>query len=176
MGKVLVVVDYQKDFVDGALGFAGAEALDERIAAKVKAYLANEDKVVVTLDTHDEEYSRTQEGRKLPVRHCLRESDGWRIFGETAALVEDCRAFEKPTFGSGQLFDYLRSSQCFEQIELCGLVTNMCVLSNAVLAKCAQPEVRIVVDAAACAAPDQEMHQAALKVLEGLQVEVINKK
>ena len=86
------------------------------------------------------------------------------------------RAFEKPTFGSGQLFDYLRSSQCFEQIELCGLVTNMCVLSNAVLAKCAQPEVRIVVDAAACAAPDQEMHQAALKVLEGLQVEVINKK
>ena len=68
MSKLLIVVDYQKDFVDGALGFAGAEALDERIAAKVKAYLANEDKVVVTLDTHDEEYSRTQEGRKLPVR------------------------------------------------------------------------------------------------------------
>ena len=112
----------------------------------------------------------------LPVRQCLRESVGWRIFGDPAALVEDCRAFVMPTFGSGQLFDYLRSSQCFEQIELCGLVTNMCVLSNAVLAKCAQPEVRIVVDAAACAAPDQEMHQAALKVLEGLQVEVINKK
>lgn len=174
MNKLLIVVDYQKDFVDGSLGFPGAEALDEVIAAKVKQYQQNGDKVVVTMDTHEEDYLRTQEGRKLPVRHCQRNTEGWRVYGRTAALVEDCRAFEKPTFGSAALFDYLRGEACFEQIELCGLVSNMCVLSNAVLAKCAQPEVPVVIDAAACASPDLSLHKAAMQVLAGLQIEIIN--
>ncbi len=175
MNKLLIVVDYQKDFVDGSLGFAGAEMLDEVIAAKVQQYQAAGDKVVVTMDTHEADYLRTQEGRRLPVRHCQRDTEGWCVYGQTAELVEDCRAFEKPTFGSAALFDYLRNSACFEQIELCGLVSNMCVLSNAVLAKCAQPEVPIVIDASACAAPDPAMHKAALQVLAGLQIEIINK-
>lgn len=175
MRKLLIVVDYQKDFVDGALGFAGAEKLDAVIAAKVRAYQAEGAEVVVTLDTHGEDYDRTQEGRKLPVPHCLRESDGWLIYGETAALVEDCRAFEKPTFGSAQLFDYLRQGG-FDQVELCGLVSNICVLSNAVLAKAALPEAEIIVDAAATAAADAAMNEKALDVLEGIQVTILNRK
>ncbi len=175
MRKLLIVVDYQKDFVDGALGFAGAEKLDAVIADKVRAYQAEGAEVVVTLDTHGEDYDRTQEGRKLPVPHCLRESDGWLVYGETAALVEDCRAFEKPTFGSAQLFDYLRQSG-FDQVELCGLVSNICVLSNAVLAKAALPEAEIIVDAAATAAADAAMNEKALDVLEGIQVTVLNRK
>lgn len=174
MNRLLIVVDYQNDFVDGTLGFAEAAALDAVIAAKVKEYQERGDKIVVTMDTHEDDYLRTQEGRKLPVRHCQRGTEGWRLYGQTGALLEDCRAFEKPTFGSAELFDFLRASACFEQIELCGLVSNMCVLSNAVLAKCAQPEAPVVVDAAACAAPDPAMHKAALQVLAGLQVELIN--
>ncbi len=175
MNKLLIVVDYQNDFVNGSLGFAGAEALDEVIAAKIKQYQADGDKVVVTMDTHEDDYLRTQEGRKLPVRHCIRNTEGWQVHGLTGALVEDCRAFEKPVFGSAALFDYLRGCAAFEQIELCGLVSNICVISNAVLVKCAQPETPVVVDAMACAAPDPDLHLAALQVMEGLQIEIINK-
>lgn len=174
MRKLLIVVDYQKDFVDGALGFAGAEALDAVIAAKIREYRADGADIVVTLDTHGEDYDNTQEGRKLPVPHCLRGTEGWRLYGETAALCEDCRAFEKPTFGSAQLFDYLCEGD-FDQVELCGLVSNICVLSNAVLAKAALPEAEIIVDAAATAAADPDMNKKALDVLEGVQITVINR-
>lgn len=174
MRKLLIVVDYQKDFVDGALGFAGAEALDAVIAAKIREYRADGADIVVTLDTHGDDYDNTQEGRKLPVPHCLRGTEGWRLYGETAALCEDCRAFEKPTFGSAQLFDYLREGD-FDQVELCGLVSNICVLSNAVLAKAALPEAEIIVDAAATAAADPDMNKKALDVLEGVQITVINR-
>ena len=175
MQKLLIVVDYQKDFVSGALGFAGAEKLDAVIAAKIRAYRAEGAEIVLTLDTHGEDYDSTQEGQKLPVPHCIRETDGWRLYGETCALLEDCRAFEKPTFGSAQLFDYLRGSD-FGQIELCGLVSNICVLSNAVLAKTALPEAEIIVDAAATSAADAAMNEKALDVLEGIQVTVLNRK
>ncbi|MBQ3199693.1 MAG: cysteine hydrolase [Firmicutes bacterium] len=174
MKKLLVVVDYQKDFVDGALGFAGAELLDDVIAAKVQAYLAAGDDVMLTLDTHGEDYLQTQEGKNLPVPHCLRESEGWRVYGQTGRLLEDCRAFEKPVFGSAQLFDYLRGCN-YQQIELCGLVSNICVLSNAILAKTAQPEAEIIVDAKATASFDPLLHEQTLSVLGGLQVSVINK-
>jgi nicotinamidase-related amidase len=174
MTKLLVVVDYQNDFVDGALGFAGAEKLDAIIAAKVRAFLAAGDEVVVTLDTHGEDYSDTQEGKNLPVPHCLKGSAGWQIYGETAQAVQGCRTFEKPTFGSAKLFDYLREKN-FEEIEICGLVSNICVLSNAVLAKAAEPEAKIVVDAAATASFDPVLHEQTLAVLGGIQVEVINK-
>lgn len=177
MSRLLIVVDFQKDFVDGALGFDGAAALDAKIAAKVREYLAAGDEVVYTMDTHGPEYLQTQEGRRLPVAHCLRGEAGWQPFGETGRLLSgeaQCRSFEKPTFGSGELFDWLRRQPDFESIELCGLVSNICVLSNAVLAKCAQPEARIVVDAGCTDSFDRELHQAAMAVLAGIQIDIVN--
>lgn len=173
MKKLLVVVDYQRDFVDGSLGFAGAADLDSVIAGKVASYLEAGDDVVVTLDTHNADYLLTQEGQRLPVEHCLRDSAGWRMYGETARLTEDCRAFEKPSFGSDRLFDFLRRSR-YEAIELCGLVSNICVISNAVLAKTAQPDTEIIVDAAATASADEQLNLAALKVMAGLQITILN--
>lgn len=173
MKKLLVVVDYQKDFVDGALGFAGAEKLDAVIAAKVRAYLAAGDDVVVTYDTHGEDYLQTQEGKKLPVPHCIKGTEGWQVFGETAVAVADCPTFEKPTFGAAALFDYLREHN-YATIELCGLVSNICVISNAVLAKAACPEAEMVVDAAATDSFDKELNAAALSVMAGLQIMVVN--
>lgn len=173
MKKLLVVVDYQKDFVDGALGFAGADRLDAVIAAKVRAYRAAGDDVVVTYDTHGADYLQTQEGAKLPVPHCIKGTDGWQLFGETAAAVAGCPAFEKPTFGSAALFDYLREN-AYGSVELCGLVSNICVISNAVLAKAACPEAEIIVDAAATDSFDKELNAAALDVMAGLQITVNN--
>ena len=172
MKRLLIVVDYQKDFVDGALGFAGAERLDDVIAAKVAAYQQAGDDVVLTLDTHGANYLQTQEGRNLPVPHCIRGSEGWRLYGQTGRVLEDVRAFEKPAFGSRTLFEYL-CEQRYASIELCGLVSNICVLANAVLAKTAQPEAEIVVDSRATASFDAGLHTATLQVLAGLQVKIL---
>lgn len=173
MKKLLVVVDFQKDFVDGSLGFPGAADLDKVIAAKVREYQAADNDVVVTLDTHGKNYAKTQEGRLLPTKHCLRDSAGWLMYGETAGLCEECRAFEKATFGSHGLYEYLRQTP-YLSIELCGLVSNICVISNAVLAKTAQPEAEIIVDAAATASFDEELNLAVLQVMAGLQITVLN--
>lgn len=175
MKKLLVVVDYQKDFVDGSLGFSGAELLDAPIAAKIAAYHAAGDDVVFTFDTHTPDYLSTQEGRKLPAVHCVRGSEGWALYGETArAAHEDDRRFEKPTFPSLALGEWLKG-QDYSQIELVGLVSNICVLSNAVIAKAALPEAEIVVDAACTASFDPALHEKCLDMLAGLQVTVTNR-
>lgn len=173
MKKLLVVVDYQNDFVNGSLGFPGAEALEETICEKIRAYQKAGNDVVCTLDTHGEDYSETQEGHKLPIPHCLRGTQGWELYGKTAELLKDCRKFEKPVFGSARLFEFLRETP-YSSIELCGLVSNICVISNAVLARTAQPEAEIVVDAACTASNDPALNEAVLRVLEGLQVTVLH--
>ena len=173
MKKLLVVVDYQNDFVDGALGFDGAEALDPIIAEKIARYRENGDRVVFTFDTHADDYLETQEGKKLPIAHCIRGGEGWELFGETAKAKGDDLSFEKEGFGSAALFDWLRENP-FESIELCGLVLNICVISNAVLAKTAQPEAEIIVDARACASADKDIAEKTLDVLSGIQVTVLN--
>lgn len=170
MKKLLIVVDYQKDFVDGALGFPGAEALAERIQAKIEAYRRAGDEVAFTFDTHTEAYLHTQEGRNLPVPHCLEGSEGWELYPPLKVLPGE-KVFQKPGFGSTELFDYLRSN-CYESIELVGLVSSICVISNAVLAKTAQPETPILVPADCTAGFDKQLHHAALKVMEGLQIKV----
>lgn len=185
MKRLLIVVDYQKDFVDGTLGFDGAAALDERIAEKIASYRATGDEVVFTLDTHRRDYLRTQEGRNLPIEHCIDGTPGHDLFGETALMMRDSdTVFKKPSFGSVELFERLRSSQrtadsmgCqpFTSIELVGLVSNICVISNAVLAKTACPEVPVIVDAACTASGDPKLHEAALDIMEGLQIQVINR-
>lgn len=185
MKRLLVVVDYQNDFVDGALGFEGAELLEEPICRKIQEYREAGDTVCFTFDTHHADYLKTQEGEKLPIPHCIDGSTGHELYGKVAdELLETDRVFYKPTFGSAELFARLVklqeiadgiSTQPFGSIELVGLVSNMCVLSNAVLARAACPNTTIIVDAACTAAPDPAMNEKALDIMEGLQIEVINR-
>lgn len=176
MKKLLVVVDYQNDFVDGALGFPGAEKLDEAIAAKVKAYHKEKDAdVIYTQDTHKKNYLKTQEGRKLPVPHCIRNTEGWEVYGKTAEACGDRDlVIEKPAFGSMELMEVAEEEQ-YEQIELVGLVSNICVITNAVLLKTALPEAEIIIDAACTASFDPVLNEKALDIMEGLQMTVINR-
>lgn len=175
MKKLLIVVDYQKDFVDGSLGFPAAPALDAGICRKIEAYRRAGDQIAFTYDTHQADYAATQEGRCLPIPHCLKQSPGWELYGQTAQMKEPGDlVFEKPCFGSVKLLEHLRQTP-YEQIELVGVVTNICVISNAVLAKTAQPETPVVVDAALCASNDAALHQKALDIMAGLQCRVINR-
>ena len=176
MNRLLIVVDYQVDFVDGTLGFPGAEALAGPIARRIQEYRENGDDVVFTFDTHDIDYLETQEGRKLPIAHCIRDTEGWDLYGAVAeAAREEDEFFCKPTFPSLELGQWLEECE-YAQVELCGLVSHICVLSNAVIAKAALPEAEIVVDAALTASYDPVLHEKALDVLEGLQVTVLNRK
>ena len=171
--RLLVVVDYQYDFVDGSLGFAEAVALEKPICDKIRAYRENGDDVVYTMDTHEENYLETQEGRKLPVPHCRRGTPGWQLFGEASKELAGCRSFEKETFGSAALFSFLQQN-LYDSIELGGVVSNICVISNAVLAKTARPEAEILVDARCTASNDARLNEMALKVMAGLQITVIS--
>ena len=169
------IVDFQKDFVDGSLGFEGAEALDERIAEKISMYRKNGHDVVFTFDTHFDDYSETQEGKNLPVKHCIEGTKGWEIYGKTGGMrLKEDKIFKKNTFPSLELAKWLEA-QDYEQIELVGLVSNICVLTNAVMAKAALPEAQIIVDAQCTASADENIHQKALDVLEGIQIKVVNR-
>lgn len=170
--KTLVVVDYQVDFVSGALGFPGAEKLEPVILGKIEDCRRNGGQVVFTLDTHGEDYLSTAEGRKLPIPHCIKGTPGHGLYGGVAQAVrpEDI-IIEKPAFGSLELADLLKRLSP-EEVELCGLVTDICVISNAVIARAALPESRVCVDPAACAAADPEAHKRALKVMSGVQIDV----
>lgn len=175
MKKCLIVVDYQNDFVSGSLGFPGAERIDGKIAEKIRQYRAQGDDVVFTLDTHKEDYLHTQEGKNLPVPHCIQNTEGHKLYGLTAESAEENdRFFCKPTFGSDSLFAYLKETP-YEEIELVGVVTNICVISNAVLAKTAQPETLITVDAACVGSNSAALGEAALDVMESFQIRVINR-
>lgn len=175
MKRLLLVIDYQNDFVNGALGFSGAEKLEDAIVRKIDAAIAAGDDVVFTLDTHEEDYLTTQEGKNLPVAHCLRGTPGRELYGRVADRAQGCLCLEKETFGSSALFHYLEDHP-YEEIELCGLVSSICVISNAVIAKTAQPQAAILIDAACTAAPDAAMNEKTLDVLENLQVRVTNRK
>ena len=171
MKKLLIVVDYQKDFVDGALGFPGAEKLAAPIQERIEAYRKAGDEVVFTFDTHPENYMDTQEGKKLPVPHCIEGTEGWALY-PPLKVAEGEKVFCKKTFGSVELMDYLRENT-YEQIELAGLVSSICVTSNAVIAKAAQPETPIVLDSKLTAGHDPELHEAAMKVMAGLQIKIL---
>ena len=185
MKRLLIVVDYQNDFVDGALGFEGAELLDEPIARKIDEYREAGDSICFTFDTHRKNYLETQEGRKLPIPHCIEGTKGHELYGQVAERQHDSDAvYLKPTFGSSALFERLAKQQeiadglgvlPYESIEIVGLVSNMCVLSNAVIARTACPNTPIIVDASCTAAPDPAMNEKALDVLEGLQIQVTNR-
>ncbi|MBO4352476.1 MAG: cysteine hydrolase [Eggerthellaceae bacterium] len=185
MKRLLIVVDYQNDFVDGALGFEGAELLDERIAGKIDEYREAGDHIAFTFDTHHKDYLETFEGVNLPIPHCIEGTEGHELYGQVATKLHDSDdVFLKPTFGSTALFERLMKRQSvavgigaqpFESIELVGLVSNMCVLSNAVIARTACPNVPIIVDAMCTASPDPVMNEKAFDILEGLQIRVVNR-
>ena len=177
MNRYLFVIDYQNDFVDGALGFPGAEKLDAGIAAKVRSY--GRGHVLFTRDTHFENYLDTREGRLLPVVHCIKGTPGWELYGETAAAVAevDAPAIDKLVFGM-DVTDPATAAvlpEAADEIELVGLVSNICVISNACVLQARYPEARIIVDAGLTASMDPAMHEKVLDVLEGFQVRVINR-
>ncbi len=173
MGKLLIVVDMQNDFVDGALGFDGADGIIDGIASKIREYKEAGDEVVYTLDTHFENYSDTQEGRNLPVPHCIKGSEGHDLVPALKDLLADCMCFEKPTFGSLKLGNYINSNEDrYDTIEICGLVSNICVISNAVVAKAAAPEAEIIVDSALTDSFDKKLDAETFDILRGIQVTV----
>ena len=168
----LIVVDYQVDFVTGSLGFPAALRLERPIAAKIKKYHEANAGVIFTLDSHGENYRMTQEGKYLPVEHCRKGTPGCALYGAVRSLRQPQDiCFEKSTYGSAAMFDWLRT-QSPDSLEFVGVTTHMCVLSNAVLAQAALPDVPIYIDPNCVAAPDTELHRAALHVLEGLQFHV----
>ena len=177
MNRYLFVIDYQNDFVDGALGFPGAEKLDAAIAAKVRQY--GKDRVLFTRDTHFENYLTTREGRNLPVVHCVKGTPGWEVYGETAkALAEvNAKAIDKLVFGMDVSDPAIAAvlPEKADEIELVGLVSNICVVSNAVVLQSKYPEATIVVDASCTDSFDKGLHEKVLDVLAGFQVKVINR-
>ena len=171
--KLLVVVDMQNDFVTDALGTPEAVAIVPNVVEKVARAVKNGETVVFTQDTHTEDYMNTQEGRNLPVPHCIRGTEGWAIIPQLQEYTTGRLCLEKPTFGSTALADCAVEGG-FEEIELIGLCTDICVVSNAMLLKAAFPETDMTVDAACCAGVSPESHQAALTTMACCQITVIN--
>jgi nicotinamidase-related amidase len=173
--KLLVVVDYQNDYVNGSLGFAGAEKLEAPILEKIQSYIIDGDEVVFTLDTHASNYLDTEEGKNLPTPHCIKGTEGHKLYGNVSRVSKFASAiFEKGTFGCEALFEYILDGK-YEEIELCGLLSNNCVVSNAVIAKTAAPYAHVKVDARCTACADKKMNEKTLDMLEALHVEITNR-
>ena len=173
MKKLLIVVDYQNDFVSGSLGFEKAKELDKLIYNRIKEYKENNDQVIFTFDTHYENYMDTVEGKHLPVKHCLKGSVGHKLYGKVATLFDEYDiSFEKTTFPSLELAKYLENKE-YQSVELCGLVSNICVLSNVIMVRSALPNVEIYVDKNLTMSFDENMNEYFLKILEGLHINVI---
>ena len=173
MRKILLVIDMQTDFVDGALGSAEAVAIIPNVLREISKY----DKldIIATRDTHPAEYMQTREGRYLPVPHCIKNTSGWEIHPEIAPALEGCLVIDKPTFGSTELCEHIVRLAEDDDIEvtLVGLCTDICVVSNAMLIKAALPEIDVKVIADACAGVSPDSHQAALTTMKMCQIDVI---
>ena len=175
MKKLLVVVDYQKDFVDGALGFEGAELIEDYIVELIEEFEKNDDYVCFTLDTHERDYLFTTEGCNLPIKHCIKGTDGWKLTERIEEYAKKHPKFEKHTFGSLDLGNYIRGlNPLINEVYLVGLVSNICVISNAIIAKSAlTKDGRVYVIKKATASNDKEMQRKAFEVLENLHIKVI---
>ena len=179
MEQILVVVDMQNDFIDGVLGTKEAQDIVDNVCAKIRAF---QGEVLVTMDTHESDYLNTQEGVHLPVEHCIKNTDGWQLQEEVQSVLSEKKSegskvvlFEKPTFGSADLANYLarqNTDKPIGQITLIGVCTDICVVSNAILLKAVLPEVELIVDAACCAGVTPEKHQAALETMRSCQIRV----
>lgn len=169
MSKLLVVVDMQKDFVDGSLGTAEAVKIVPSVVKEIENF---DGEVVFTLDTHSSIYLETQEGKNLPVPHCIKGTDGWKLDSTIEPLSSGRRIFEKPTFGSVELAEFVANGD-YNDITLIGLCTDICVLSNAMLIKAFLPEVTVSVIANACAGVTPESHENALSAMKMCQINIL---
>ncbi len=169
MKKALIVVDMQNDFIDGALGTKEAQEMLPRLVEKLSA-MDGTTELFFTLDTHGEDYLSTQEGKNLPVRHCIKPSKGWELAPVLAPFAQKAKAvLEKPAFGSVKLPEFLAD---YDEIELAGLCTDICVISNAMLLKAFYPEKVIRVDASCCAGVTPESHRNALSAMKMCQIQL----
>ena len=181
MTDMLIVVDMQRDFVSGCLGSAEARAIVPAVCARIRRAKEEGTHVIFTLDTHEEDYMDTREGRFLPVPHCIRGTEGWALESEIAReCTRGMISFEKPTFGSTALTHHVAAAAAAKgyvngkgmTIELCGVCTDICVVSNAMLIKAALPEADLIVDSALCAGVTIEKHAAALETMRSCQITV----
>ena len=184
--KALIIVDMQNDFIDGALGTPEAQAIVENVVNKMKSHKHTDTLILFTKDTHGEDYMNTPEGQKLPVPHCIKGTPGWSIAKPIASefkadgymtyssgAVVNSRVL-KPTFGSYDLLKILNDDEIeLDEIELCGVCTDICVISNAIMIKNFFPDVPVIVDASCCAGVTPEKHAAALEVMKSCQIDVI---
>lgn len=174
MKKILVVVDMQNDFIDGALGTKEAVQIVDNVVSKIQNF---DGKILVTLDTHQHNYMETSEGKKLPVPHCIRMTNGWLLNEKilNALSEKDYKTIEKKTFGSTKLVNEIRRIKSNEEVEIefVGLCTDICVVSNVLLLKAYFPEIRMIVDANYCAGVTPESHKAALTTMKMCQIDVI---
>jgi len=166
MKKTLIVVDMQNDFIDMALGTKEAVAILPKVKAKISEYAERGDEIIYTRDTHGENYLATPEGKKLPVTHCIKGTKGWQI--ADGLYVEGCKIIDNPNFG----WPNWKEEQ-LEEVEMIGLCTDICVVSNALIIKAAFPDIPVKVDSSCCAGVTVESHEAALKVMQMCQVEVV---
>ncbi|MDR2854747.1 MAG: cysteine hydrolase [Methanomicrobiales archaeon] len=173
MAKLLIVVDMQNDFITGSLGSVQAQHIVTGVNSKIKTYKQNSDTIIFTRDTHYDNYLSTQEGEYLPVPHCIIGTDGHDIAKELDTSGHEI--FDKPSFGSLALAKQLaESKEQYDEIELCGLCSDICVISNALILKAQFPETKVTVDATCCAGVTEESHQAALLTMKMCQVNVVN--
>ena len=166
MRKVLIVIDMQNDFINGSLGTPEAQAIVPNVKKKIEEYKSRGDEIIFTRDTHEKNYLTTNEGKHLPVEHCILNTQGWQI--ADGLEVENCGYVNKSTFGWRYWSDHI-----FEEIELVGLCTDICVVSNALILKATFPEADITVDASCCAGVTPESHKAALTTMKMCQINVI---
>ena len=166
MKKTLIVVDMQNDFIDMALGTKEAVSIVPAVKAKIAEYVKNGDEIIFTRDTHEEDYLETAEGRHLPVKHCIRDTEGWEI--ARGLYVDGAKIIDKPNFGWKNWAD-----EDLECVELVGLCTDICVVSNALIIKAAFPEIPVKVDASCCAGVTPQTHEAALTTMKMCQIEII---
>lgn len=166
MKKTLIVVDMQNDFIDMALGTKEAVAIVPKVKAKIREYVANGNEVIFTRDTHGEEYLDTPEGKKLPVPHCIKGTKGWEI--ADGLYVEGCKIIDKPNFGWPHW-----DEEVLEDVELVGLCTDICVVSNALIIKATFPEANVSVDKACCAGVTPASHEAALTTMQMCQIDIL---
>ncbi|MBB6623294.1 cysteine hydrolase family protein [Clostridium gasigenes] len=180
MKRLLVVIDYQKDFVDGTLGFEKATTLENGIYNKVNKYLQNGDKVLFTYDTHSEDYLKTREGKNLPVPHCIEGSEGHNLYGKLEEFVGGKNTVHYKKYGFGLSPEDMINlaseiGNDIEEIEIVGVVTNICVVSNMVMFQSQYRNAEIIVDGSLCASFDDLLHEKTLDVIEGLQGRVVNR-
>jgi nicotinamidase-related amidase len=171
MKNVLVVVDMQKDFIDGALGTKEAVLIVDNVAETIKSF---DGEIVFTRDTHFDNYMETQEGKNLPVPHCIKDTEGWQLDKKLEVIkTSDMKVFDKLTFGSVELADYLKTVKDLESVTLIGLCTDICVISNALLIKANLPEVKISVIEKCCAGVTPESHKNAIEAMKMCQIEIV---